>query len=382
MVPSGWKLSTIEEIASVSSGGTPSRKVPEYWNGNIPWVTTAEVHFETITDTAEKITVNGLENSSAKLFPIDTILMAMYGQGKTRGQVAKLGIEATTNQACAAIVLEKNHDVEYYFQFLMSRYESIREMANSGGQQNLSAGIVKSIQVPVPPLPEQKKIAQILSTWDKAISTTEQLLANSQQQKKALMQQLLTGKKRLHDHNGQPFTGAWKESKLGDIAKITTGSSNRQDSHLTGKYTFFDRSEDVRTSDTYLFDTEAVIVPGEGQDFIPKYFVGKFDLHQRTYAIMDFSGHHGKFLFYSIHYFRAHFLSQAVGSTVKSLRLPMFQKMKLNLPTIKEQQKIAAVLTTADNEIDTLKQKLDHLKQEKKALMQQLLTGKRRVKID
>ena len=220
MVPSGWKLSTIEEIANVSSGGTPSRKNDTYWNGNIPWVTTAEVQFKVIKDTSEKITEEGLANSSAKLFPVDTILMAMYGQGKTRGQVAKLGIEASTNQACAAIVLHTDYEVDYYYQFLVSQYENIREMANSGGQENLSGGIVKSIQVPVPPLPEQKKIAQILSTWDKAITTTEQLLANNQQQKKALMQQLLTGKKRLLDENGVRFSGEWKNKQLSEVANV------------------------------------------------------------------------------------------------------------------------------------------------------------------
>lgn len=150
MVPEGWQLSTIERIATVSSGGTPSRKNTSYWNGNIPWVTTAEVQFKTIIDTAEKITVDGLNNSSAKLFPRNTILMAMYGQGKTRGQVAKLGIEATTNQACAAILLKEGYEVDYYYQFLISQYEHIREISNSGGQKNLSATIVKSIEVPVP----------------------------------------------------------------------------------------------------------------------------------------------------------------------------------------------------------------------------------------
>jgi len=377
MIPEGWQLSTIERIAIVSSGGTPSRKNPSYWNGNIHWVTTAEVKFETILDTSEKITIDGLNNSSAKLYPKNTILMAMYGQGKTRGQVAKLGIEATTNQACAAIILKTGYDVDYYYQFLISQYDNIRGMSNSGGQENLSAGIVKSIQVPVPPLHEQKKIAQILSTWDKAITITEQLLANSQQQKKALMQQLLTGKKCFPE-----FSEDWKEVYLGDIAKITTGSSNRQDSQLSGKYTFFDRSEDIRSSDRYLFDGEAVIVPGEGQDFVPKYFFGKFDLHQRTYAIMDFPTCDGKYLFYAIHYFRAHFLSQAVGSTVKSLRLPMFQKMRLYLPTLAQQKKIASILSNADREIELLQQKLSYLKKEKKALMQQLLTGKRRVKME
>lgn len=229
----------------------------------------------------------------------------------------------------------------------------------------------------LPPLEEQKKIAQVLYAWDKVIATTKKLLTISEKQKRVLMQQLLTGQRRF-----QNCSKKWEVVFLGDIAKITTGSSNRQDSTLEGEYTFFDRSEDIRSSDRYLFDGEAIIVPGEGQDFIPKYFVGKFDLHQRTYAIMDFPTCDGKYLFYAIHYFRAHFLSQAVGSTVKSLRLPMFQKMKLHLPTLAEQKKIASILSCADQEIELLQQKLHHLKQEKKALVQQLLTGKRRVNME
>mgnify|MGYP005749050419 CR=1 FL=1 len=403
MVPSGWKLSTIEEIASVSSGGTPSRKVPEYWNGNIPWVTTAEVHFETITDTAEKITVNGLENSSAKLFPIDTILMAMYGQGKTRGQVAKLGIEATTNQACAAIVLEKNHDVEYYFQFLMSRYESIREMANSGGQQNLSAGIVKSIQVPVPPLPEQKKIAQILSTWDQAINTTEQLLANSQQQKKALMQQLLTGKKRLHDQTGQPFTGEWHKVRFESVAEMNSGGTPKSsvDEYYGGGIPWVSIA-DMTTHGKWISTTEktlskeglenssAKLYPKNTVLFAMYASIGECSIAEvelcSSQAILGIRPKQNVLDFQYLYFFmtslkdRVKLMGQQ--GTQANLNAGMVKDFHIPLPSIKEQQKIAAVLTTADNEIDTLKQKLDHLKQEKKALMQQLLTGKRRVKVN
>ncbi len=257
----------------------------------------------------------------------------------------------------------------------------VKSVQTATAVPHISPNDIKEFPLLLPPLAEQHKIAQILSTWDQAILATEKLLENSQQQKNALMQQVLTGKKRLLDENGERFHEKWSEVLLGNIAKITTGSSNRQDSTLSGKYAFFDRSEDIRTSDMYLFDCEAVIVPGEGQDFVPKYFVGKFDLHQRTYAIMEFPECDGKFLFYIIDYFRAYFLSQAVGSTVKSLRLPMFQKMKLVVPCLDEQKKIAKVLTIADQEIDTLQKKLDCLKQEKKALMQQLLTGKKRVKV-
>lgn len=246
---------------------------------------------------------------------------------------------------------------------------NIQKQGGGTNISNLSQQILNDIVIHLPPLPEQIKIAEILSAWDNAIQTTEKQLANSQQQKKALMQMLLSGEKRVAG-----FSGEWCECYLSEIAYITTGSSNRQDSSSEGEYTFFDRSEDIRKSNIYLFDKEAVIVAGEGQQFTPKYFVGKFDLHQRTYAIMDFQLCVGKFIYYLIDFKKDYFLSQAVGSTVKSLRLPMFQKMKLMLPkSIEEQQKIAEILTTADQEIKTLQRKLECLKLEKRALMQKLL---------
>ncbi|HFS8459701.1 restriction endonuclease subunit S [Vibrio cholerae] len=267
--------------------------------------------------------------------------------------------------------------------FSSHRFEQyVKGVQTETAVPHISSKQIKEFPLLLPPLPEQRKIAQILSTWDCGIATTEKLIDASKQQKKALMQQLLTGKKHLvNPETGKAFEGEWEEVKLGDISYVTTGNSNREDSSLDAEYTFFDRSEDIRKSSRYLFDSEAVIVAGEGQDFIPKYFKGKFDLHQRTYAIMNFEKSVGKFLYYYIGFTRHYFLSQAVGSTVKSLRLPMFQKMPIQLPSKDEQQKIASVLTAADKDIELLEAKLAHFKQEKKALIQQLLTGKRRVKV-
>lgn len=406
MVPNGWKLDTIEEISSVSSGGTPSRTNESYWNGNIPWVTTAEVQFKIIEDTAEKITEEGLANSSAKLFPVDTILIAMYGQGKTRGQVAKLGIEASTNQACAAIILKAGYHVDYYYQFLISQYDNIREMANSGGQENLSGGIVKSIKVPVPPLPEQKKIAQILSTWDRAISTTEQLLANSQQQKKALMQQLLTGKKRLLDNKGVRFCGEWKQVKLSKIfERVTT----KNDGKSTNVVTISGQQGLIRQEDFFKKSVASDILDGyfllmKGQFAYNKsysngYPMGAikrlnryadgvvttlyicFEISESTKANGDFWEH----------YFESGLLNKGLSQIAHeggrahgllNVKPTDFFLLKVPLPSLDEQQKIAAVLSTSDQEITTLQQNLDALKLEKKALMQQLLTGKRRVKTE
>ncbi|EPS7268353.1 restriction endonuclease subunit S [Vibrio cholerae] len=382
MVPEGWKLSTIEEVSNVSSGGTPSRKNDTYWNGNIPWVTTAEVQFKVIEDTSEKITEEGLANSSAKLFPVNTILMAMYGQGKTRGQVAKLGIEASTNQACAAIVLHPGYEVDYYYQFLISQYENIREMANSGGQENLSGGIVKSIQVPVPPYPEQKKIAQILSTWDKAITTTEQLLTTGKQQKKALMQQLLTGKKRLLDKNGVRFSGEWKHGHLSDLGKITKGKALSSKDLIDGDYPVIAGGKSSPYNHRDYTHENVITVSASGA------YAGYVAYHPYKLWASDCSVVMGKsnsnigFIYQLMSHMQSKIYSLQSGGAQPHVYPKDLEVLRVSIPPVDEQQKIAAVLSSADQEITALQQKLNALKQEKKALMQQLLMGKRRVTVE
>lgn len=377
----GWELKKLEELCPVDAPITYGVLKPgEYVKGGIPLLQIKDLADGKILTGDLHLISDKLDNEYKRSRIVkNDILISLVG---TVGRIAKYESSNPANiHRNIGRIRTNNH--EYIFYFLHSEIASkiISGVSSGSSQSALNLSTLRAMEIPLPPLDEQKKIAEILSTWDKAIEAVEKLVANSQLQKKALMQQLLTGQKRLLDENGVKFGGEWKEVLLGEIAKITTGSSNRQDSILDGEYTFFDRSEDIRTSNIYLFDCEAIIVGGEGQDFIPKYFEGKFDLHQRTYAIMDFQNYDGKFLYYMIYHFRNYFLSQAVGSTVKSLRLPMFQKMSLKVPSIKEQEKIAQVLTLADREIELYQQQLDKLKLEKKALMQQLLTGQKRVKV-
>ncbi|MBV6449289.1 MAG: hypothetical protein FCKEOINB_03040 [Nitrosomonas sp.] len=231
----------------------------------------------------------------------------------------------------------------------------------------------RKIPVEIPPLSEQAKIANFLTAIDEKITQLTQKCDLLAQYKKGVMQQIFSQKLRFKDDDGREFP-EWEEKSLGDISYITTGKSNREDSSSDGgAYTFFDRSQDIRTSNIYLFDCEAIIVAGEGQEFVPKHFIGKFDLHQRTYAVMNFSGNLGKFLYYYLEHYRYYFYTQAVGSTVKSLRLPMFQKMLVQLPCIKEQTKIANFLTAIDEKITQAQTQLDAVKRYKKGLLQQMV---------
>lgn len=186
-----WKTDSLGEIFETSSGGTPSRSEKAYWNGNIPWITTSLVDFRVISNGEEFITAEGLANSSAKIFPKGTVLMAMYGQGKTRGQVALLGIPAATNQACAAILPRK--DIEPYFVFLnlAGRYEELRELSNSGGQENLSQGLIREVRFTFPSdEAEQREVTSCLSSLDELITAQSTNLESLKTHKKGLMQQL------------------------------------------------------------------------------------------------------------------------------------------------------------------------------------------------
>jgi type I restriction enzyme S subunit len=149
------------------------------------------VHFSIITEANEYITESGLNSSSAKIFPVNTVLLAMYGQGKTRGQVAMLGVKAATNQACAAILPRKEMNPSFVFLHFSNRYLELRRLSNSGGQENLSQGLIKALAFSFPSdLAEQQRIADCLTSLDNLIAAETRKLDRLNNHKKGLMQQL------------------------------------------------------------------------------------------------------------------------------------------------------------------------------------------------
>lgn len=390
MLPKDWQQLPLGDIAQITSGGTPDRATSIYWGGDIPWVTTGEIQFNTITDTEERITEDGLRNSSAKLFPPNTLLIAMYGQGKTRGQVARLGIHAATNQACAAILLKDGHDPEFYFQVLASHYEAIRELGNAGTQKNLNGAIIKQISVPVPPPLEQKQIAQVVEVWDRAIATAERLLANSRKQKQALMIRFLrkqekwklvrldsisTRIRRESDGGGHPVL----------MISSTSGFVSQSDMYsrfMAGKslenYVLLRKGEfayNKGNSKSYEFGCIYPLDTFE-QGLVPHVYVC-FSMDERT-CFRPFY----KYLF------EYDYLHDQLGALVNTgvrnngllnIRPADFFGTKVPVPSMKEQKEIAKALDVASNVIRRVEQTVEGLKAEKAALMQQLLTGKRRL---
>ncbi len=398
MLPKTWHRSTLGDIARISSGGTPDRSKPEYWGGDVPWVTTGEIQFNTITDTAEKITSAGLKNSSAKLFPPGTLLMAMYGQGKTRGQVAKLAIEATTNQNSAAILLKDGHDPDFYFQFLSSQYENIRDFGHSGGISHLNAGLLRLITVPVAPINEQRRIAQILSTWDQAIAKAERLLQNSLKRKRGLARDLLQGKTRF-----KQFTVPWQQLTFREVLKEVKRRvewDDDQDYQLI--------SVRRRSGGAFLRETlkgGEILTKKLNYAYAGEFLISKMQVVHGAMAVvpvaldgMFISDSYLAFQSADEDRFDINFIgwlsttqqmykavrrcSYGVHIEKMTFDLDMFLNEKLHVPQdLEEQHFICRVLESAQAEVESAANHLEKLKLEKSALMSQLLTGKRRVKL-
>lgn len=246
------------------------------------------------------------------------------------------------------------------------------------GQPGINGSEYGSLPLVLPPLKEQQAIAEALSDADALIESLEQLIAKKRQIKQGAMQELLTGQRRLPG-----FGGEWIQQRLGDIAHIKTGGRNNQDKVENGEFPFFVRSATVERINTFTYDCEAILVPGEGGiGSIFHYIFGKFDVHQRVYAITQFSGNvSGKFIYYYMKtYFGRHAMENSVKATVDSLRLPTFQDFAVKIPSsVEEQIEIASILSEMEQELEMLEERLQKAQTIKQSMMQELLTGRIRL---
>ena len=377
VIPQQWGLPQIKDIASISSGSTPNRNNSEYWNGNIAWVTTGELSRGHVNHTSELITVKAVKETKMRIYPQGTLLMAMYGQGKTRGTVAILEIDAAVNQACAAITV-KDGKSKFLFYQLKNSYQDIRKLSNTGNQENLNADIIKTYQVPWAPDEEQERISTILTTQDKVIELKEKQLTGKQRQKKYLMQQLLTGKKRLP---GFAFEVEKTNIKAISTYSVSTISQTMLESY-EGKqlYPVFNANSIAGHVDFYENECPYISIIKDGAG------IGRVRLCEAKSSTIGTMGciHARKgisiiFLYYLLE--QVDFNKYSNGSTIPHLYYKDYSCEKVRIPDIKEQAAIAEVLSTADREIELLQQDIEQEKQKKKALMQLLLMGIVRVKI-
>ena len=405
MVPNGWEVKKLEDVVSKTRKITYGIVVPGPYepNGNL-MIRAKDYSFgwqpiESIYRVSDKMHQSYKRSQVRK----GDVLLTIVGSIGNTAIVPEDLEGANITQQTARLSFDE-HDANFFYSVMSSETgkKEIYRYAKSGVQPSLNLADIAKFKVPVPPFPEQQKIAKILSTWDKAISTTERLIENSTQQKKALMQQLLTGKKRLLDDEGKRFESEWEEVKLGKVADVRDGTHDSPE--------FIDVGYPLITSKNLLssgrLDLSNVKFISE-EDYLQinkRSGVNDGDIlfgmigtignpvkvKSSNYAIKNVAliketgGLLNSFLIY---YLSSHDIDKQIhrlnaGGTQKFVALGVLRNLVIRLPTQQEQQKIATVLTNADKEIELLEQQLADLQQEKKALMQVLLTGKKRVVVD
>lgn len=391
MVPNGWKIGLISDLADTVMGF--AFKSSDFTKSGIPLLRMGNLYQNKLDFDRNPILLPEHFKDDYNRFLVKSgdLVMSMTGTMGKRDygftvEIPDNAQDSLLNQRVIKLIPKKGSSLGYLLNLLRSEFILSRLYAFPGGtkQANLSAKQLKELPAPIPPLPEQQKIATILLTWDKAIGTTERLIDNSKQQKKALMQQLLTSGhkgKRLLDDSGKPFEGEWKRVELGKLldykqptpylVKSTEYSNEYPTPVLTAGKTFI---LGYSNEDFGIFKEELPAIIFD--DFTTASKFVDFPFKAKSSAMKILVAKDGVSIKYI--YEAMQVLNYPIGGHQRHW-ISIFANLVIGLPSPEEQQKIAAVLTNADKEVELLEQQLADLKQEKKALMQQLLTGKRRV---
>lgn len=376
VIPQDWSLKRLAELGEFHRGkGIPKAKILDR---GIGCVTYGEL-YTTYNYSFRRFRSYTNRDTATRSFPIEQNDILFAGSGEKVEEIGKcvayLGEEEGYAGGDIVVFRPKNLNGEF-FGYLLN-HDIVNEQKYKLGQGHsvvhIYAKDLETLLVPLTDTSEQQRIAEILSTWDNAIRLKDKVIEEKEEQKKGLMQKLLTGGVRLPG-----FDGEWATASLSEIAEISTGNKNNQDKVEVGDYPFFVRSDVIERIDSYSYDGEAILTPGDGRvGEVYHYIDGKFDYHQRVYKISNFCAKvAGKYVYYYLkQFFKKQALKYTAKATVDSLRMPMLTDMVIRIPGIQEQKAIAQVLSTADREIELLEEELKLLQLQKKGLMQLLLTG-------
>ena len=356
-----WEKCKLGDYGKVVTGNTPPTKdIENYENGTYLWASPADLGtIKSITETKTMLSAQGF--SKTRTLPKGSVLVTCIGS--TIGKAGMATKEMSTNQQINSIVVNDNNDNEFVYYAIQSAFPRYLSSIAVQAVPIISKSAFELLPNNRPYLQEQKKIGKFLSLLDERIATQNKIIDKLQSLIKGISNRIFASIQGI-------------EYRMGDIVTITNGNSNVQDAVAQSKdglYPFFDRSEDIKYLPTFLFDKEAIIYPGEGTEFMPRYFKGKFALHQRCYAIFDFNEIiNARFLYFYLKTRNSYFVKNAVGSTVPSLRLDTFQKLKVIIPPKKIQHSVSSCLSSMEQKCNVEKKILYKLLNQKQYLLRQM----------
>lgn len=380
-----WEEKKINDIATCFAGATPSTKIPEYWeDGTIQWMSSGEVNNGQIFETEKRISKLGFDKCSTKMVKPNTVVIALAGQGKTRGMVAITRTSLCTNQSLCAI--ETNTDIcdDYLYQYLQLQYNNLRLISSGDGTRGgLNLKLIGNYSVSIPSLSEQQKIADFLSTIDTIIEKQRATVSAWEERKKGVMQKLFSQEVRFKADDGSDFPD-WEKKRLGDMVEFINGRAYKQDELLaSGKYIVL-RVGNLFTNDSYYYsdlelDEDKYIEDGNliyawSATFGPKIYHGdKCIYHYHIWKLkFDENAISKMFLNYYLQHDVEKIKSKRTGGTMVHITKNAMEHRELEFPSLPEQQKIADCLSALDTVIQKQKETLEKWQELKKGLLQQM----------
>lgn len=341
------KLKNISK--TIGSGITPLRSNPLFWeNGTVFWLKTEQLGEYQIYETSEKISQNAIDQTSIKIFPKNTLSIAMYGEGRTRGNVSILKSEMTTNQACCNIVIDdKKADYEYVYYFLKTQYQNLRSLS-SGVRKNLNSNDIKEFEIRMPnELIEQQKIAKVLSDLDVKIELNNKINIELEAMAKMLYDYWFV-QFDFPDTSGKPYKTSggkmvwnkvlkreipdgWQVDEIKSIANFTTGKLDSNAEVINGKYPFYTCASEPSKTDTFAFDDTVILIAGNNAsgNFHINRFKGKFNAYQRTYITTAKNINELEYLYQVLKTETKLLKAQGKGSQTKFLTIGMLTGIKI-----------------------------------------------------
>ena len=357
-------VSLSDICTKITSGGTPLTKRDDYYGGGIPWLRTQEVNFGNIYSTEKTITELGLNNSSAKIIPKDSVIVAMYGA--TAGKSAINKIPLTTNQACCNLIIDNNKaDYRFVYYYLVNSYEKLLSAAVGAAQQNLGSKQISAMTINLPPLYQQKKIANILGSLDEKIELNRRMNETLEQLGQALFR---------HYFINNPDAKNWKKRSLGEFFPVKTGKKDANFGTKDGKFPFFTCAQTISRAPSYSFDGSAILVAGNG-DFNIKYYMGKFEAYQRTYVLIPHNEELLGFLYFLMKKDLSLITGGSRGSVIKFITKGMIENYRVELPNDNDLAAFAPIFSELLDLISHSNEQIQTLAVLRDTLLPKLISG-------
>ena len=410
-ISEGWEVIRLKDVSlGFVSGGTPSTKNPAYWDGDISWMTSAHINGRTVTQGVKCITEDGLKNSATNIVPKNNILITTrVGIGK----VAVNLVDMTISQDLTGVVLDhKKVNVDFIYWLLSNHTSKLKSLAQGSTIKRLFRKEIENLKLPLPPLPEQHRIAEILTTADTAIRKVDDAVAKTERLKRGLMQELLTkgiGHEEFKDSEVGRIPRGWDVASIGDHTSLKSGIyfkfSEFSDKGIrclkidnvgfgeivwnTITYLpedYFNRYQDlVLKVGDIVIALNRPIINNKLKIGILKEADSPSILYQRVGKIVfkKISKIEKSYLFFLLksESFKNQLSRYLIGTDQPYIRTPVFLKIKVPIPPTSEQRKISEILSTVDKKLELERKRKEKLERIKKGLMSELLTGKKRVKI-